>query len=344
MDKEKLSWTLGGGGSDAEVGGVRTLTVSEVGVVFQPIVDMKTGATFAHEALVRCRRPEYQSPPVLFQHAVAENACGRLGRLIRDVAFQTCGDVPLFVNLHPEELNSRWLVRPDDPLCFHGAPVYLEITESAAFTHFQLCMSVLRELCRRSGALLVVDDFGAGHSNLERVVDLEPSIVKLDLALTRGIHDHKRKQAVVRHVVNLCKELGARVVAEGIEVIDELSCVRDLGVDYAQGYLLARPAAPPPKVAWPLAPTSAPITPGRVRPPPLPGMVAAKAAPAAKPPPLPSPVVAAPAVAVAAVLPPSPQRSLRTKPSKPPRLGGGGGGPSGPNARTSVKPTKRPLP
>ena len=361
MDKEKLSWTLGGGGSDAEVGGVRTLTVSEVGVVFQPIVDMRTGATFAHEALVRCRRPEYQAPPVLFQHAVTENACGRLGRLIRDVAFQTCGDVPLFVNLHPEELNSRWLVRPDDPLCFHGAPVYLEVTESAAFTHFELCMSVLRELCRRTGAQLVVDDFGAGHSNLERVVDLEPSIVKLDLALTRGIHGHKRKQAVVRHVVNLCKELGARVVAEGIETIDELSCARDLGVDFAQGYLLARPAAPPPKVAWPFAPTAAPSAPSQLvasqrdsqrasqrdsqrgRPPPLPSAVVAAAKPAtpaipARPPPLPSPV-ADPGPAPA--LPPTPQRSPRAKPSKPPRVAGAPGGPSG---RASAKPPRRPLP
>jgi EAL domain-containing protein (putative c-di-GMP-specific phosphodiesterase class I) len=258
MDKEKLSWTLGGGGTEADVGGVRALTVSDIGVVFQPIVELKTGVTFAHEALVRCRRQEYSAPPVLFEHAVKENACGRLGRLIREVAFQTCGDVALFVNLHPEELNSRWLVRPDDPLCFHPSPVFLEITESAAFTHFDLCLSVLRELCRRTGALLVVDDFGAGHSNLERVVDLEPSIVKLDLALTRGVHAHPRKRAVVRHVVNLCNELGARVVAEGIETIDELSCVRDLGVDFAQGYLLARPAAPPPPAPWPFT-TSAKV-------------------------------------------------------------------------------------
>jgi EAL domain-containing protein (putative c-di-GMP-specific phosphodiesterase class I) len=263
---------------------------------------------------------------VLFQHAVTENACGRLGRLIRDVAFQTCGDVPLFVNLHPEELNSRWLVRPDDPLCFHAAPVYLEITESAAFTHFELCMSVLRELCRRSGALLVVDDFGAGHSNLERVVDLEPSIVKLDLALTRGIDAHKRKQAVVRHVVNLCKELGARVVAEGIETIDELSCVRDLGVDYAQGYLLARPAAPPPKVTWPFAVTPAArlgARAARVGPPPRPASAtAAKPGTLAPPPPLPA----------TGAGPPQPPR---LKPSKPPRVA---------KAGTSVKPPRRPLP
>ena len=248
---DKLSWTFSGEDPSDQAGGVRTLTVSDLGVVFQPIVELSTGLCFAHEALVRCRRPEYPSPPVLFERAVAENACGRLGRLIREVAFSTCGEVPLFVNLHPEELSSRWLVRPDDPLCFHTRPVFLEVTETAAFTHFDLCKGVLNELCRRTGALLVVDDFGAGYSNLHRLVELEPAIVKLDLALTRGIHRQSRQRAVVRHVVNLCTELGARVVAEGVEQSDELLAVRDLGVHYAQGYFLARPAAPPPAVNWP---------------------------------------------------------------------------------------------
>jgi EAL domain-containing protein (putative c-di-GMP-specific phosphodiesterase class I) len=135
--------------------------------------------------------------------------------------------------------------------------VYLEITETAAFTHFQLCLDVLKELGRRTGAKLVVDDFGAGHSNLHRVVDLEPAVVKLDLALTRDVQQHKRKQAVVRHMVNLCAELGALVVAEGVETLEELICIRDLGVGYAQGYLLARPAAPAPIAHWPLGPQRA---------------------------------------------------------------------------------------
>jgi len=259
---DKLTWTHVGApaGSDG-VGSVRTLTVSDLGVVFQPIVDLSTGVTFAQEALVRCKRPEFSSPLVLFERAVEETACGRLGRLIREVAFGTCGEIPLFVNLHPEELSSRWLVRPDDPLCLHQPPLFLEITESAAFTHFDLCRSVLNELCRRTGAQLVVDDFGAGYSNLQRVADLHPGIVKLDLALTRNVHRLPRMQAVVRHVVALCSELGARVVAEGIEVVDELTCVRDLGVHFAQGYLLARPAAPPPTATWPLSTSAAAISP-----------------------------------------------------------------------------------
>jgi EAL domain-containing protein (putative c-di-GMP-specific phosphodiesterase class I) len=247
--KPRRTWTEGS--LSAAVPGVRGLRPEEVGVVFQPIVEVATGALFAHEALVRCKRPEYAAPPVLFEHAVKEDACGGLGRLVRDAAFAACGNVPLFVNLHPDELSARWLVRTDDPICFHREPVYLEVTESAAFTHFDLCMSVLKELCARTGARLVIDDFGAGYSNLERLVELEPSVVKLDLALIRGVDSNKRKQAVVRHVANLCTELGALVVAEGIETLDELLCVRDIGVGYVQGYFIARPGAPPPDHAWP---------------------------------------------------------------------------------------------
>jgi len=151
-------------------------------------------------------------------------------------------------------------------------------------------VSSLKELCRRTGARLVVDDFGAGYSNLERVVDLEPEVIKLDLVLTREIQNHKPKQVVVRHMVNMCKDLGARVVAEGVETLDELKCVRDLGVDFAQGYLLAYPATPPPVHAWPLdvrgtvAPPAArrapPPLPPRKNPPPLPPGVGSKAPPA----------------------------------------------------------------
>ncbi|MGH7297948.1 MAG: EAL domain-containing protein [Polyangiaceae bacterium] len=258
MRKNKLTWTMDADDLGGEARGVRRLTREDLGVVFQPIVEIASGRAFAFEALVRCKDPDYPSPPQLFDAAVKEDACGRLGRLIREVAFATCGDVTLFVNLHPQELSSHWLVQPDDPIGFHSKPVYVEITETSTLTHFDLCMGVLKELGRRVGARLVIDDFGAGYSNLERVVDLEPSIVKLDLALTRDIQRHKSKQTVVRHMVNMCRELGAGVVAEGVETVEEFHCIRDLGVELAQGYLLARPAAPPPRHAWPLAERAAP--------------------------------------------------------------------------------------
>jgi len=232
---------------------VHDLTVGDLDVVFQPIVELQSGAVFAYEALTRCKWPEFKNPLVLFAQAEAERACGPLGRKVREVAFSRCADAPLFVNLHPHELSDGWLVRPDDPLFFHDRAVYLEITESAAFDYFGLCAGVLKEICSRGGAYLVVDDLGAGHSNLKRIVDLEPHVVKLDLALIRNVEKSRRQQILVRQVVSLCEELGAKVVAEGIETEDELRALLDTGAHYGQGYLFAKPAYPIPTARWPLA-------------------------------------------------------------------------------------------
>jgi EAL domain-containing protein (putative c-di-GMP-specific phosphodiesterase class I) len=229
---------------------IRDLTREQIGVVYQPIVEAHSGKLFAYEVLARCKVPELASPLVLFQRAVEERACGRLGRMIREEALSAASAVPLFLNIHPDELVERWLVRPDDPIGFSTEPVYLEITETAAFMHHDLCNSVLREVCERTRAKLVIDDFGSGHSNLTRLLDLEPAIVKLDLQLIRDVHVSSKKRAVIRYVTALCHELGAKVVAEGIEIAAELLCLQDLGVDYAQGYLLARPANPAPQVSW----------------------------------------------------------------------------------------------
>ncbi len=254
------TWTYSGDGSESAFAphprSTRSLGSDDLDVVFQPIVSLDTGAPFAAEALVRCQWPEFKNPLDLFDQAEQERSCGRLGRAIRDLAFAQAPDLPLFVNLHPQELSSRWLVRPDDPMNFHQHPVYLEITESAAFDHFQLVMSTLKEVCSRNGALLVVDDFGAGYSNLKRVVELEPAVVKLDRALVQGLHQSERQRTLVVYVVRLCNALGANVVAEGIETVGELRAVRDCGVDYGQGYLLARPGNPSPEVDFPLDPAT----------------------------------------------------------------------------------------
>ena len=229
----------------------------DLDVVFQPIVSVDGGSLYALEALCRCKWPEFRNPQLLFEQAVVERCCGQLGRSVRDVAFERVQNTPLFINLHPHELSEHWLVRPDDPVCFHDTEVFLEITESAAFSYYDLCLNVLKEVCSRTGAHLVIDDFGAGYSNLKRIVDLEPDIVKLDLALVRGIDKSRRQQTLVKHVVRLCEDLGARVVAEGIETTPELEAVIDCGVHFGQGYLLAKPAFPVPEAHWPLAPRAA---------------------------------------------------------------------------------------
>jgi EAL domain-containing protein (putative c-di-GMP-specific phosphodiesterase class I) len=225
----------------------------DLSVVFQPIVGLDGGKLFAYEALVRCNTSPKVSPIELFERAALEHSTGRLGRIIREIAVPMCGGTPLFVNLHPSELEEGWLVRPDDPIVSHDHDIYLEITESAPLTHFDLCLSVLREVCSRIGAHLVVDDFGAGYSNLKHISDLEPKVVKLDRTLVEGLDRKPRQRKLVSATVRLCNELGALVVAEGIETNDEYLAVSDCGAQYGQGYLFARPAFPLPAVTWPPA-------------------------------------------------------------------------------------------
>jgi EAL domain-containing protein (putative c-di-GMP-specific phosphodiesterase class I) len=170
--------------------------------------------------------------------------------MIRDASFGPDMRAALFINLHPAELADHWLVRPDDPIGFHSGEVYLEVTESAAFEQPELTRRVLRDVCNRVDARLVVDDFGAGYSDVFRVLELEPDVVKLDRALISGADKDPSKVERLNYLVDLCTELGALVVVEGIETPEELRVVRESGAPLAQGYLLGRPAYPAPPVLW----------------------------------------------------------------------------------------------
>jgi len=117
-------------------------------------------------------------------------------------------------------------------------------------SHFRLCQNILAEV-RGRGVFLVVDDLGAGYSNLKYIADLQPRVVKLDRGLVAGLSVQSRLFKLVSAIVVLCHELDALVVAEGIETVEELVAVQEAGANYGQGYLLARPAFPPPPVTWP---------------------------------------------------------------------------------------------
>jgi EAL domain-containing protein (putative c-di-GMP-specific phosphodiesterase class I) len=232
---------------------VRELREGDLAAVFQPILSLGDGSTLAHEALARCHDPAFPNPISLFESAETERACGRLGRVIRNVIFEQCAKHPVFVNLHPQELHQRWLVQPTDPVFLHDAPVYLEITETAALRYFDVCVNVLADVCGRCNAKLVVDDLGAGYSDMERVMLLRPHLVKLDMSLIREVDRDITRQRYVRRIVEHCHDLGARVVGEGIESLDELHAIRDLGVEYGQGFLFGRPQPKLESGRWPLS-------------------------------------------------------------------------------------------
>ena len=90
--------------------------------------------------------------------------------------------------------------------------------------------------------ITAIDDFGAGHSGLNMLADFRPDIVKIDMALIRGLDADPVRRAIVRSIVSLCEELAISVIAEGIETLEEAVTLRALGVRLFQGFLLARPA------------------------------------------------------------------------------------------------------
>lgn len=234
-------------------------------VALQPIVHLHDGSLLAHEVLVRSTHPEFRSPREIFEVAAASGHCGELGRAIREIAIVMGRDHALFLNIHPNELHDGLLLDLADPIYRHPHDVYLEITESVPLSHFRICQEVLRKI-RDRGVRLVIDDLGAGYSNLRYIADLNPSLVKLDRALVKGLSHSQRMRRLVASIVALCENLDAEVVAEGIESIEELTAAREAGVHYAQGFLLARPSLPPPEARWPLereegsAPNSGTVT------------------------------------------------------------------------------------
>jgi EAL domain-containing protein (putative c-di-GMP-specific phosphodiesterase class I) len=222
----------------------------DVGIAFQPIVEVHRRRLHAYEALARRKTDIFASTPEMFEAAVQAGRVAELGRLHRDQAVRTCPGHHLFINIDPHEFDYGWLVRPDDPIFRHRHAVTVEITESVPIKYFSQCHSVLAEI-RRKGISLAIDDLGAGYSNLKYISDLEPEIVKLDRELIAGVQADTRQHRLLESIVQLCHDMEAQVIAEGIETEPELRTVIDLDVDYAQGYVFGRPSTPPPDLIWP---------------------------------------------------------------------------------------------
>ena len=94
---------------------------------------------------------------------------------------------------------------------------------------------------RKQGFMTAIDDFGAGYAGLNLLADFQPDLIKLDMELIRGVDGDRVRQVLVETTLEMCRKLGIRVIAEGIETRAELDCLRQMGVELFQGYLLAKP-------------------------------------------------------------------------------------------------------
>jgi EAL domain-containing protein (putative c-di-GMP-specific phosphodiesterase class I) len=212
-------------------------------IAFQPIVHPRTGVPWAYEALARAQHPIFVNATVLFEAAVQSGNLWRLGRLCREIALASQPTLPpggkLFLNLHPGEIDDPELVTWGSQ---QGGPdrVVLEITERAAIPDFRRFRNTTRALANR-GFQFAIDDLGAGYASLNAVAMLEPAFVKIDMAMVRGIDASKRKQRLVRRMVEFANDVGIKLVAEGVETSSEARTVADVGCHLAQGFFYGKP-------------------------------------------------------------------------------------------------------
>lgn len=241
------------------LGGVRRLVSSgPLAVAFQPIVDLATGALWAHEALGRIGPVPSElaticeSPATLLDAAHRAGCLTTLDRRWRQLAIDAVALDPrttlCFLNIDP-----RIAEEPDFAPGFthgritaaglHPSRFVLELTEAHGEKTDLIERAVEHYLAQ--GFLVALDDVGSGAQSLERVLRLAPPLLKLDRSLIQGLDHDRARRHLVAALVELARDIDARVVAEGIETREELIAVVRSGAHFAQGWFLGRPTPRP---------------------------------------------------------------------------------------------------
>jgi EAL domain-containing protein (putative c-di-GMP-specific phosphodiesterase class I) len=215
---------------------------------FQPIVRASDRGRFACEALLRSADKSLPHPGAILDAAERLEKIPTLGRAVRAQCAKVIAGAPdsglVFINLHLLDLFDKQLTSPFSPLAKVASRVVLEITERTSLEgqhDVRYRVAELREL----GFKIAIDDLGGGHARMGTFTPLDCDFVKLDMSLVRDIDKHAMKQRLVRSVTALCKDQGTLVIGEGVETEAEAKVLVDLGCDFLQGYLIARPAPPP---------------------------------------------------------------------------------------------------
>ena len=223
--------------------------------VFQPIGSLITGDVFGYEALIR--GPEgtpLESPVALFAEAARAGVHVQLERLAARISIGAFmqANLPgkLFLNYSADSLRDIEDSR-DDVRTFlqsQGLPsdrIVLELTEQAPLGPLESLAKAVFSI-RSRGAQFALDDYGTGHASLGQWIALQPDYVKIARVIIDGVAASDFQREALQALCRLARTAGTRLIAEGIEREDDLVVCRDLGIDFAQGYLLARPSSEPP--------------------------------------------------------------------------------------------------
>ena len=224
--------------------------------VFQPIVSMRDGSIYAHEALIRGPRGmPLHTPDALLAAARKEGLLLDFEIACVAVALEQWSALKqpgrLFVNLSASALlqvirdrSAEALGRSIRKLGLQPRMLVIEITEHEHVADMPALVEAVAQV-HAAGVMLALDDFGDGRSSLRLWSELQPDIVKIDKYFTAQLSRHAKKLQTLRALMQIAEVFGTTLVAEGIETADDLRVVRDLGLNLGQGYFMGRPQAQP---------------------------------------------------------------------------------------------------
>lgn len=211
-------------------------------IVYQPVYHFEEGRVVGFEALSRFSPAPIRTPDIWFHEAAQVGLGETLEMTAIEAALQGLDHLPqniyIAINVSPEHVTSGAIAR-----ALVGRPldrIVIEVTEHVAITDYSQVAAVLAPL-RRNGLRLAVDDAGAGYASFRHILKLQPDFIKLDISITRDIDTDRTRRALAAALIRFAEETGAKIIAEGVETESELSVLRSLQVNKAQGYLIGRP-------------------------------------------------------------------------------------------------------
>ncbi len=219
---------------------------------FQPIVDAKSGEIAAYEAFINSKHPMIRNTRQLFEQANTKLQMYQLENLTWNEALKSFEDLgvkpttKLFINSIPEQLlNISDMNEIKRNYCHLLNQLVIEISNASSMN---MEMTKAKEaFLKEWGGSVAIGDYGRNTCDYEVLSDIKPSYVKIDITLTQNISTDYNRRQLVEGLVSYAHKKQISVVAEGVENAEDMYSLIDIGVDYLQGYYIARPSVQPPK-------------------------------------------------------------------------------------------------
>ena len=223
---------------------------------FQPILNLKSNEIEKFETLMRIKKEDgsYYLPGEFLDVAKHSKIYSKLSMAMIQKSFETfqISSNSFSINLSyldmTNAITTRFILEKLEE--FNVGPwVIFEILESDGIENYEAIAKFIDQV-KSYGAKIAIDDFGAGYSNFERLTELRVDYIKIDGSLIKNIHNNEETKIIVKTIVSFAKELRIKTIAEYVHSKEALDCVKEIGIDYAQGFYIGKPKSKLPTSAY----------------------------------------------------------------------------------------------